>query len=182
VAQARLSMRKIREVLRPRAAGYSEREIAPLAIMDVFDQYLRARLACGWPRTLRQIGQRRRCCGRRLRSINPELIFTAYMSAPHRKLEIGVCECRPHTILALLHHGFGETDDIEGRKSGADVDFDSHLRCIYSALLTAEYGGDGHPLPRGWLIVFSPAAAALLSGRQVRLNCASREIAPHLFV
>src|ERR1022692_1300965 len=81
--------------------------------------------------------------------------------APRRKLEIGVDERRPHTILALLHHDFGETDDVEGRESRADVDFDSHLRCIDSALLSAEYGGDGHPLPHGLLIVFSRAAAAL---------------------
>jgi hypothetical protein len=62
------------------------------------------------------------------------------------KLEIGVCEGRPHAILALLHHRLGQTNDVEGWESGADVDFDSHLRCIDSALFAAEYRGDAHPL------------------------------------
>ena len=66
--------------------------------------------------------------------------------AARRKFETGVAEGRPHAILALLHHGLGQTNDVEGWESGADVDFDLHLRCIDSALCAAEYHGDGHRL------------------------------------
>jgi hypothetical protein len=50
-----------------------------------------------------------------------------------------------HAILAFLHRGFRQSDDVEGGEPGVYIDFDLHLMCIDSALFPTEYRGDGHP-------------------------------------
>jgi len=44
---------------------------------------------------------------------------------PVREVEAGVQQRCAHAIAALAHFGFGKTDDVEGRQSDADVDFDA---------------------------------------------------------